>query len=84
MVQKGVVLSHIISNKGIEVDKVKIELIEKLSNPTFVMHARSFHGNVRFSSGSLMIFQRLQNLLSNCLSMMCLLTLMRNVSQVER
>jgi len=29
-VQKGVVLGHIVSNKGIEVDKAKVELIEKL------------------------------------------------------
>jgi len=28
MVQEGVVLGHIISNKGIEVDKTKLEVIE--------------------------------------------------------
>jgi Reverse transcriptase (RNA-dependent DNA polymerase) len=30
MVQQGVVLDHIISEKGLEVDKAKIEVIEKL------------------------------------------------------
>jgi len=30
MVQEGVVLSHIVSNRGIEVDKAKIEVIERL------------------------------------------------------
>jgi hypothetical protein len=30
MVQQGVVLGHIISEKGLEVDKAKIVIIEKL------------------------------------------------------
>ena len=30
MVNQGIVLGHIISNRGIEVDKAKIELISKL------------------------------------------------------
>ena len=30
MIQEGVVLGHIISNRGIEVDKAKAEIIEKL------------------------------------------------------
>ena len=34
MVHQGIVLSHIISKKGIEVDKAKVELIVKLSSPT--------------------------------------------------
>ena len=29
MVQEGVVLGHVISNKGIEVDKAKVEVIKK-------------------------------------------------------
>ena len=36
MVQQGIVLGHIISEKGIEVDKAKMELIVKLSSPTTV------------------------------------------------
>ena len=34
MVQEGIVLSHKVSKKGIEVDKAKIEVIEKLSLPS--------------------------------------------------
>ena len=40
MVNQGIVLGHIISNRGIEVDKVKIELIFKLPSPTSVRTVR--------------------------------------------
>ncbi|RVW12792.1 Retrovirus-related Pol polyprotein from transposon opus [Vitis vinifera] len=36
MVHQGIVLGHIISEKGIEVDKEKVELIVKLPSPTTV------------------------------------------------
>ena len=36
MVQEGIVLGHIISDKGIEVDKAKIEVIENLQPPKTV------------------------------------------------
>ena len=36
MVQQGIVLGHIISKKGIEVDKAKVELIIKLPSPTTI------------------------------------------------
>ena len=42
MVNQGIVLGHIISNKGIEVDKAKIELISKLPSPTNVKTVRQF------------------------------------------
>jgi len=47
MVQEGVVLGHIISNKGIEVHKEKVEVIEK-SPPTTAKGVRSFLGHVSF------------------------------------
>ncbi|RVW58215.1 Retrovirus-related Pol polyprotein from transposon 17.6 [Vitis vinifera] len=41
MVQQGIALFHIISEKGIEVDKAKVELIVKLPSPTTVKgHAK--------------------------------------------
>lgn len=43
MVRKGIVLGHKISNRGIEVDKVKIKVIEKLSPPISVKGVRSFY-----------------------------------------
>jgi len=36
MVKKGIVLEHIISQNGIEVDKEKIDLIANLPPPTCV------------------------------------------------
>ena len=41
-------LGHIISNKGIEVDKEKIELISKLPSPTNVKIVRQFLGHAGF------------------------------------
>jgi hypothetical protein len=36
MVQEGIVLVHIVSKRGIEVDQVKVKLIENLPPPTLV------------------------------------------------
>ena len=48
MVQEGIVLGHIISNRGIEVDKAKIEVIENLQPPRTVREIRSFLGHAGF------------------------------------
>ncbi|KAG9440044.1 hypothetical protein H6P81_020209 [Aristolochia fimbriata] len=45
MVREGIVLGHKISEKGKEVDKAKIEVIEKLPPPTSVKAIRSFLGH---------------------------------------
>ncbi|RDX72854.1 Retrovirus-related Pol polyprotein from transposon 17.6, partial [Mucuna pruriens] len=42
MVTEGIVLGHLVSNKGIEVDKSKIDIITSLRNPTSVREVRSF------------------------------------------
>ena len=42
MVKEGIVLGHRISEKGIEVDKAKIETIEKLPPPYSMKGIRSF------------------------------------------
>jgi hypothetical protein len=44
MVQEGIVLGHKISEKVIEVDKVKIEVIEQLPLPTNVSSAQPVKG----------------------------------------
>ena len=48
MVQKGIVLGHIISKNGIEVDKARVELIVKLPPPTNVKGIRQFLGHAGF------------------------------------
>ncbi|WVZ73149.1 LOW QUALITY PROTEIN: hypothetical protein U9M48_021493 [Paspalum notatum var. saurae] len=45
MVRRGLVLGHIISEKGIEVDKAKIETVERLPPPTDIRSLRSFLGH---------------------------------------
>ena len=42
MVSQGIVLGHIISEKRIEVDKAKVDLISKLPPPTNVKTVRHF------------------------------------------
>ena len=42
MIKKGIVLGHVISRKGIEVDKTKIDLISNLPPPKSVKEIRSF------------------------------------------
>ncbi|RDX77627.1 Retrovirus-related Pol polyprotein from transposon 17.6, partial [Mucuna pruriens] len=48
MVIEGIVLGHLVSNRGIEVDKSKIDIITSLPNPTSVRKVRSFLGHVGF------------------------------------
>ena len=48
MVSQGIVLGHIISEKGIEVDKAKVDFISKLPPPTNVKTVRQFLGHAGF------------------------------------
>ncbi|RDY04484.1 Retrovirus-related Pol polyprotein, partial [Mucuna pruriens] len=48
MVTKGIVLGHLVSNKGIEVDKAKVDIITSLPNPTSMREVCSFSGHVGF------------------------------------
>src|SRR5580698_2282554 len=48
MATQGIVLGHIISAKGIEVDSAKIEIIAKLPSPKCVKDVRSFLGHAGF------------------------------------
>ena len=62
MVHQGIVLGHIISKKGIEVDKEKIELIIKLPLPTTVKGVRQFLGHVGFYRRFIKVSLNLQDL----------------------
>ena len=46
MVKQGIVLGHVVSSKGIEVDKAKLDLIFSLPPPRTVKEIRSFLGHV--------------------------------------
>ena len=48
MVNEGIVLGHKILRRGIEVDRAKIEAIERLNPPTSIKGIRSFLGHVGF------------------------------------
>ena len=48
MVNQGIVLGHIISSRGIKVDKAKIDIISKLPPPTNVKTIRQFLGHAGF------------------------------------
>ncbi|RDX87811.1 Retrovirus-related Pol polyprotein, partial [Mucuna pruriens] len=48
MVTEGILLGHLVSNRGIEVDKSKIDIITSLPNPTSMWEVRSFLGHAGF------------------------------------
>ena len=48
MVTKGIVLGHIVSSDGIEVDKAKIDLMFNLAAPKNIQEVRSFLGHAGF------------------------------------
>ena len=45
---QGIVLGHIVSREGIEVDKAKVELISNLPTPKCVKDIRSFLSHAKF------------------------------------
>ena len=67
MVQEGIVLGHRISTRGIEVDKAKIEAIEKLPPPSSVKGIRSFLGHAGFYRRFIKDFSRIKKPLSSFL-----------------
>ncbi|PIN12571.1 DNA-directed DNA polymerase [Handroanthus impetiginosus] len=67
MVQEGIVLGHKVSNRGIEVDKAKLEIIEKLPPPTSVKGVRSFLGHAGFYRSFIKDFSKISKPLCNLL-----------------
>jgi len=68
MVNKGIVLGHIISQDGIKVDKAKTDLIVNLSPPTCVKEVRSFLGHASFYLHFIKDFSKITKPLSNLLA----------------
>ena len=48
MVQEGVVLGHVVSHRGIEVDRAKVEVVERLPPPPSMKGVRIFLGHAGF------------------------------------
>jgi hypothetical protein len=67
MVKKGIVLGHVISEKGIEVDKAKVEVVEKLPPPTDIKYLRSFIGHAGFYRRFIKDFSKIMKSLTNLL-----------------
>jgi hypothetical protein len=68
MVREGIVLGHLISERGIEVDRAKIEVIEQLPPPVNVKGIRSFLGHVGFYRRFIKDFSHIARPLTNLLA----------------
>ena len=66
-VKEGIVLGHRILERGIEVDKAKIETIEKLPLPSSAKGTRSFLGHEGFYKRFIKDFSKIAKPLSNLL-----------------
>ena len=61
MIREGIVLGYLVSSKGLEVDKGKVEVIQDLALLKSIRELRSFLGHVGFSIILLQIFLKSQN-----------------------
>ena len=67
MVKEGIVLGHRILERGIEVDRAKVETIEKQLPPSSVKGIRSFIGHIGFYRRFIKDFSKIAKPLSNLL-----------------
>src|ERR1041385_6555398 len=67
MVNEGIVLGHKISERGIEVDRAKIEAIERMPYPRDIKGIRSFLGHAGFYRRFIKDFSKTSRPLTNLL-----------------
>jgi len=67
-VKKAIVLGHVISSNGIEVNKAKIDFIANLPPPTHVKDVRSFLRHVGFYNRCIKDISKITKLLSSFLA----------------
>ncbi|CAN6440144.1 unnamed protein product [Victoria cruziana] len=65
MVRKGIILGHVVSERGIEVHKAKVETIAKLAPPSYV---RSFLGHAGFYKRFIKDFSKISSPLCDLLA----------------
>ena len=68
MVREGIVLGHLVSEKGIEVDRAKIKVIEQLPPPIIVKGIRSFLSHTGFYRRFIKDFSYITRPLTNLLA----------------
>ena len=71
MVKEGIVLGHVISERGIKVDRAKIETVEKLPPPTDIKSLRSFLGHAGFYRRFIKDFSKITKPLTQLLQKRC-------------
>ena len=71
MIEHEIVLGHVVSSNGIEVDKAKIDVVVFLPYPASVREVRSFWDMQVSITGLLKTFQRLELHCSNSCKKMC-------------
>ena len=59
--REGIVLGHLVSSKGLEVDKAKVEVIQDLALPKSIRELRSFLGHVGFYRRFIKVLLKFQN-----------------------
>jgi hypothetical protein len=67
MVKQGILLGHVISERGIEVDKAKVETVKQLPPPTDVKSLRSFLGHAWFHRRFIKDFSKIPKPLTHLL-----------------
>ena len=65
MVKQGIVLGYEISNRGIEVDRLKVKVIAKLPEPKCLKDIRSFLGHAGFYRRFIKKFSKIARPLTN-------------------
>ena len=68
MVREGIILGHLVSERGIEVDKAKIEVIEQLPPPVNIKGIHNFLGYVGFYRWFIKDFSQISRPLTNLLT----------------
>ena len=67
MVKEGIVLGHVVSERGFEVDRAKVQIIFTLPRPTSIKGVRSFLGHAGFYQRFIKDFSAISKPLCNLL-----------------